>query len=211
MMGDKDKVLTFAKGPNGPDTLMWGHKSDFSITGESMEEVIDGVTTDVVDLHIRNHGTFELGPLIPEGRFHDTITDVWVGWKSRPAFLKELNAHIKSLGTEMRKRGLRWRDAYSIHHQAVNPTTSDTDTGSGGFPGVRLLDTSEIITHVRSWDTRTGAIDSAWGTYVELGLFHTVQDTAADPDLMLDTNYCWVQNRRTFQRPELAKKTWTES
>ena len=192
------KTLTFPKGPNGPDTLLWGSRDYFGIVGESWDEVLNGTSTDVVDLHLRSQGIWTLGPFIPDGHFRDTVEDVWVGWKTLPEGMKSLNDHIETLGTEMKRRGLRWRDAYSVHHQAENPTTSDTDND---FPGVRPLDASEIITQVRSWDTRTEAIDSTWGTYVELGLFYTIQDTAADPDPMLDTNYCWVQNRRTFQRP----------
>ena len=198
------KTMVFPKGPNGPDTLLWGSRDYFGIVGESWEEIIDGTSRDVVDLHLRSQGIWSLGSFIPDGRYRDTVENVWVGWRTLPEGMKSLNAHIEILGTEMKRRGLRWRDAYSLHHQAVNPTTTDTNIGS---PALRTLDTAEIITTVRSWDTRTGTIDLPWATYVELGLFYTIQDTSTNPSPMLDTNYCWVQNRRTFQRPPDIRAT----
>src|SRR5690606_27103862 len=121
---------------------------------------------------------------------HDSvgvIPHLYTGFKAIHDEMLKLNAWLRDIGTEM--LDLQWRDGYSIHWQDKRP---GNDKDAGRFP--RPLPSDEIITSVTSYHPVTGAVDSSWQTYVELGLFDThfghTEVEVNDP--LLDTNYALV-------------------
>lgn len=184
------------------DTITWGSVEEWSIIGPHFRDAVDGLYDDVSDVTIQNHQfDIKIGSskaTQPEGKFTAVFNDIWTGWESRAEGVRDIAARTKVIGTEMLRLGLEWRDAYSIHHQAVMPNSSDT---LPTFPGVRTLAEGEILVAVSARHPVTGVVDSAWNTYVEVGLFYTKTDTATVPDPLLDSNFLYVVNRRTFERP----------
>lgn len=131
----------------------------------------------------------------------DTIRNFYTGWGTRLRAIRWLNrTWLGSIGPEMLK--LRWRDGYSMHFTVPASYISDT-----GQANVRSFPTTEIVRSIETWD-RWGHKDSANATYVELGLFDKHIGTTNDKyDPRKDTNYVFVVNRRTFERPEGVSDT----
>ncbi len=196
-----DHYLLVDDGPNGPDTLSWGAQPSFGFTGPLFSGALDSSYTDVGTLTFYNHYfiVYDEGQATAIQRATDSAVynDLWTGWRTRTEGVRKLNERVKMIGTEMRKRKLEWRDAYSVHHQSRKPGTTDTNIAT-----VRPLPTDEIITEVTTRHPVTGVVDSTWATFVELGLFFTKTEDAAEPDPLLDTNHVYVVNRRTFERPD---------
>jgi hypothetical protein len=134
-----------------------------------------------------------------------TIDSFYVGYGHRLRAIKWLDtAWLPRVGGEMIRRGLRWRDAYSIHHAAARPGTKDTLANFLKRP----LPTTEIITDVRSRSPLSAIWDDSSAIYVELGLFQTKIDTTGGTrDRLKDSNYIYVVNRRTFERPDEISPT----
>ncbi|MDB5033210.1 MAG: hypothetical protein JWQ98_451 [Chlorobi bacterium] len=133
-----------------------------------------------------------------------TLPSFYTGWGVRLREMQWLDTvWFPSVGREMLK--LRWRDGYSIHFTV--PQSYMTD------PGVtisRPLPSTEIVNAVRSWKPAVGGNavyrDPDSLTYVELGLFNRKRgaDTSRH---QYDTNYLFVVNRRTFERPDDTSAT----
>ncbi|MCE7933841.1 MAG: T9SS C-terminal target domain-containing protein [Chlorobi bacterium CHB2] len=126
-----------------------------------------------------------------------TIPNFYVGWGDRTSAIRTINRYLARIGPTLMK--LRWRDAYSIHHTVRNPNlTRDTL--------FRPLPANEIVSNVTS--RKPGAaLDAPERTFVELGLFQTVTDSAGNR--INDTNYLYVVNRRSFTRPDSISATST--
>jgi hypothetical protein len=96
---------------------------------------------------------------------------------------------------------LQWRDAYSINHIVAWPgSTHDTLT--------RPLPTNEIIRSVTTRPLWSNTADSAHLTFVEVGLFE--KDTTHVGGVYqprLDTNFIFVVNKRTMERPKTIDST----
>jgi hypothetical protein len=120
----------------------------------------------------------------------DTIPNVYTGWGNRLREIRWINRSWIPRQWEYLK-DLRWRDGYSIHF--TTPQTYNLD--SARQMNARPIDTGEIVTAIRTYD-RYGHLDSLIETYVELGLFDPHSGTDG-----MDTNWVYIVNRRTFQRP----------
>ncbi len=119
---------------------------------------------------------------------------IYFGFRNIYNELKESLPRIRELGEFMTR--LRWRDAYSLHFQTDLPASTYDDS----LVLHRPLPPGEIVTEVTARHPVTGAVDSAYATYVELGLFQTVIDTAGGVrNRWKDTNYLFVVNRRMFE------------
>lgn len=122
-----------------------------------------------------------------------TIPNMYFGFRDTYKELKESLAWMREIGPFMSR--LRWRDVYSIHFQADLPGNSVDDPLQH-----RPLPSDEIVTEVTTWHPATGVVDPEYATYVELGLFETTIDTTGGVrDVMKDTNYVFVVNRRVFE------------
>ena len=128
---------------------------------------------------------------------HDSIgviPNLYTGFKAIHDEMVPLNRWLQQIGGRM--LSLRWRDAYSLHWQARRPGNAADEKREP-----RRLPSDEIVTRVETRNRLTGALDSAWRTYVELGLFDTVIDTTDGlRNRLRDTNYLVVVNRRVFER-----------
>ncbi len=197
-----DHYLLVDDGPNGADTLTWGSEPSFGYTGPLFRSAIDTAYGDTVTLTIRNHQFTVNAEGIEttkwQGEYLRSYPGIWTGWKTRPVGVREVAERTRAIGAEMRKRRLEWRTTYSLHNRAVDPNSSDT---AADFTGTRTLPSTEMVTDVTARHPVTGVIDSTWNTYVELGLFYTKTDTGANPDPLLDSNFCYLVNRRSFERP----------
>jgi hypothetical protein len=127
---------------------------------------------------------------------HETISGMYVGWRARTREMRWLNrGWLPNVGGEILRRGLRWRDAYSVHWQARR---SGKDAGYTPRP----LPSTEIVTQVQSRPLWRTTWDDSSRTYVELGLFDTrIGTTGGARDPQKDTNTIWVVNRRSFETP----------
>ncbi len=124
----------------------------------------------------------------------DTLRDLYVGWRNRMEELTKLNrGWLPTIGSEMAKRNVRWRDGYSVNFQALRPG-NDADARLTPRP----LPPNEIVTGVRAYGRGSDEADLPHETFVELGLFYTRPDRSSR---RLDTNYIFVVNRRAFERP----------
>ncbi len=133
-----------------------------------------------------------------------TIPDLYVGFNTRIRAMKRVNARMKELGNFMMR--LTWRDAYSVHYTA--PWPLDTARPKMIDFKSRPFKPEEIIQEVTAEHPLTGAKDSAWATFVEVGLFDKVTDsTGGVYDPLKDRHYALFVNRRTFQRPEWISDT----
>ncbi len=147
---------------------------------------------DRIDLPLTDHADWNVG--YAGGVVHDTIPDLYVGWKSKREELRAINTEwLAGIGPVL--AGLRWRDAYSVHFSMRRP-------GKDAGYQARPLPEEEIVTQVTT-RAPTGEPDPPYATYVELGLFDTKIGFGEDGrrDFTLDTNYIFVMNRRTFERP----------
>ncbi|MEP7219142.1 MAG: hypothetical protein ABI876_09510, partial [Bacteroidota bacterium] len=126
-----------------------------------------------------------------------TLPSFYTGWGVRLREMQWLDTvWFPSVGREMLK--LRWRDGYSIHFTVPQAYMTDP-----GLTTSRPLPLTEIVNAVHSWkpvvagDTVHRDPDAM--TYVELGFFNRRVDTVRR---RYDTNYVFVVNRRTFERPD---------
>lgn len=124
----------------------------------------------------------------------EVIPDFFTGYKNRSEELIWLNKEwLPKMGVEMMKRGLRWRDAYSLHWSALRSGTPDENLYW------RALPDNGVVRSIQAYNPRTGVVDPPKSTYVEAGFFYT--KPGEDDNPMLDTNYVFLVNRRTFERP----------
>ena len=120
------------------------------------------------------------------------IPGLYLGFRDYKKEIGQSLGWLKRVGPLLQR--LKWRDAYSIHFQADLPEQTHDDKLSK-----RALPSDEILTSVRTWHPVTGEIDSAWATYVEVGLYETIIGTnGGQRNRLLDTNYIAVLNRRVF-------------
>lgn len=121
------------------------------------------------------------------------VRDYFLGFADAYRELGEIGRWLHRVGPRLAT--LRWRDGYSAHWRVRRPDNM-IDTGRRPRPFPK----EEIVTDVRSRHPVTGAVDSVWNTYVELGLFETstgMVDGVREP--VRDTNHIFVVNRRTFE------------
>lgn len=122
------------------------------------------------------------------------ITDLYVGWWDTYREIRQANAWVRRVAPTL--VDLLWRDAYSMHFAVDAPYTTHDDSRTK-----RPLPSDEIISSVHSWHPITNALDSAWGTFVELGFFETKRtlDSNGVVDPLKDSNFVVVVNRRTLE------------
>ncbi len=149
------------------------------------------------------------------------IPDFYTGWGVRSRATKEIDHWLHRIGPELMK--LAWRNTYSINYTVPQNYTItyfpygetahnwDTATALERGVGYRPVPSDEIFSSVTAYRRDKILIpglntigdslvaDSPEHTYVEVGLFEPRHDTTGDP--MRDTNYMFLVNRRTFERP----------
>lgn len=165
------------------DTADDGGPVGFSITMGIAPRNLFDTTKNIVDWTLYRRGTTDsLG----------VIDDYYLGFESIPRTLRQINAWLKRLAPTITR--LRWRDGYSMHWQQRRP---GVDEDNDRTP--RPLPSAEIIASLRARHPITGAVDSAWTTYVEVGMFETHTDTLiGSHDPIRDTNWLVICNRRGF-------------
>jgi hypothetical protein len=132
-----------------------------------------------------------------------TIDTCYVGWKNRMSEIDWIdNTWIPGLAPTLLR--LHWRDAYSIHFTTTQ-LYSERYRNETAQMRERPLPTNEVVTAIESYgrdDTLAFTQgDAPTETYVELGLFDTMgEPTGGTPDPWKDTTFCYVVNRRTFER-----------
>ncbi|MDB5034869.1 MAG: Filamentous hemagglutinin family outer membrane protein [Chlorobi bacterium] len=163
--------------PSAPTAQLYNWDNDFGFMGVHLSDSMDRAL-----------------PLIltPPGPAAITIPDFYIGFGVRMREIRNIDSWLTRIGPEIMK--LRWREGYSIHTTVAQPTFS----GPPQYPA-RLLPSNDIVTAVTAQD-RFGKQDPAQFTFVELGFFDR-HHGADSSDHMLDTNYVFVVNRRTFERP----------
>jgi len=126
----------------------------------------------------------------------DTIPNVYTGWGNRLREIRWINRWWIPRQWEYVKN-LRWRDGYSTHFTVPQTYNPDSTRQMNSRP----LHTGDIVRSIRTYD-RYGHLDSLIETYVELGLFdpHAGQNG-------YDTAFCYLVNRRTFERPSDVDST----
>lgn len=194
--------LTFYKLPTYP----WGKVDPRSDSGHSAghmlitEEIalsgFTGIDTvnNFIDWTVRNAKVIDTvidGQIINDSL--GVVPGLYTGFRNTYREIRESVPWVRQMGEFMTR--LRWRDAYSLHFQTDLP-----DNNYDSALVHRPLPPGEIITELTARHPVTGAVDSAWATYVELGLFQTVIDTAGGVrNRWKDTNYVFVVNRRMFE------------
>lgn len=199
--------ITFYKLPTFP----WGEEDD-STTGNhvpghvlSTQEIcltgfnVADTAFDFIDWTIRDPGSFQV---VNQKIINDSlgvVPGLYVGFRSAYREMTESVAWLRQIGPFM--TGLRWRDAYSVHFQSDLPGSGYDDSQVQHRP----LPSDEIVTAVTARHPITGAVDSAYAAYVELGLYETmIGTTGGVRDRMKDTNYIAVVNRRVFTTENYA-------
>ncbi|MCB0714140.1 MAG: T9SS type A sorting domain-containing protein [Ignavibacteriae bacterium] len=209
------RVLLAHRQPSGPlnDTLVWGTSDTigangikygrpevglpplgtsgwrFSLTSDTTENIMD------YTYHAKWYKKW-----VPR----HTIPNLYVGFNTRIRAMKRVNARMKELGGFMTM--LTWRDAYSVHY--TKPWPLDPNRPNMVDFKSRPFKESEIIQEVTARHPLTGAQDSGFATFVEIGLYDKKTGTTNGVyDPLKDTTYVTVLNRRTFQRPEWISDT----
>ena len=176
------------------DSTVWGTEGVYAGFGPIGSDYEGCYTYDT----LRNtvDWTLHTGKHPPKSDPVTTIPDFYVGFGTRTRAVKNVNRRLKEIGKVM--MNLTWRESYSVHYTTRWPW----DSGMLDYKS-RPLGSTEILKGVRAWDPRTGAIDSAWATFVEVGMFDK-QDTNYNnyEERLRDGTYLMVVNRRTFERPD---------
>ena len=121
------------------------------------------------------------------------VRDYFLGFASTYNQIRETGQWLHRVGPRLAT--LRWRDGYSAHWRVRRPGNSSDESRQP-----RPLPPDEIVTDVRARHPITGVADSAWNTFVELGLFETTTGVSnGERDYAKDTNHIVVVNRRVFE------------
>lgn len=136
-------------------------------------------------------------------RYGDTLPDFFTGYPTRLREMRWLhNEWLPRIGAAMAK--LQWRDGYSMHFDTLQGWMPE---GLSFVPNVRQrsFPENEVIGDLTA-RSRTGVVDPAGETYVEVGLFEKRYESEILPDgsridSAQEAHYCFLLNRRTFERP----------
>ena len=173
----------------GDEGTGFGRAMELGFGGWPISDTADNI----LDFYLFHPGEYE--PNGDQTVTYDTLgvmPDLYLGFRDYKTEVHQGLSWLQQVGPVLQR--LKWRDAYSIHFQADLPNQTHDDTLTH-----RTLPTDEILAGVRTWHPITGVVDSAWATYVEVGLYETVVDTTGgERNRLRDTNYLSILNRRVF-------------
>ncbi|MGE3800667.1 MAG: T9SS type A sorting domain-containing protein [Candidatus Kapaibacterium sp.] len=184
-----------------PDSTVWATHGVHAGLGPIGSDYKACYTGDTVDNTV--NWTLHSGHHIPKADPVDTIPNFYVGFGTRTRAVRHVNHRLQKIGRAM--MDLTWRESYSIHYTVPRP-----GSGTNGMLDFksRPINSNEIIQEVIATHPITGVRDSAYATFVEIGLFDKKTGTTNGVyDPLKDTLFTFIVNRRTFERPDHISET----